>query len=95
MSVHALHQPTKSDEFKHLHQLASEVGQVVYGTCHKKLYEIRSIVEDIHESSKGVRGFVEGHQHSHNRQRHQKNCTVFLEQSKGSRLVVVKRVESL
>ena len=31
------------------------------------------------ESSKGVRGFVEGHQHSHNRQRHPRNRTVFQE----------------
>ena len=29
--------------------------------------------------SKGVRGFVEGHQHSQNRQRLPRNCTVFLE----------------
>ena len=31
------------------------------------------------ESSKGVCKFVEGHQHGHNRQRHPRNRTVFLE----------------
>ena len=46
------------------------------------------------ESSKSVRRFVEGHQHSHNHQRHPQNRTVFLEKSKSSRLVVVEGVES-
>ena len=78
----------------------------MYGTYHKKLYEIRGLsVSVIHSfsvaSSKGVHGivkgcprnrervstelskgvceFVEGHPHRHNRQRHPRNCTAFLE----------------
>ena len=85
----------------------------IYGTCHKKLNEIRGLFASVirsfsaalsrisaesskgvrgvvkgcprnrqrvsAESSNGVRGFVEGHQHSHNRQRHPRNRTVFLD----------------
>ncbi len=37
MSLHALHQPTRSDQFKHLHQLAGEVGQ---GSVHAVTFVI-------------------------------------------------------
>ena len=63
----------------------------MYGTCHKKLYEICRLSASIIRSystassrlsaelSKGVRGFVEVHQHSHDCQRYPRSHTVFLE----------------